>query len=67
MSVDLGTGILGSTKASLYNNLPPVFAVAISYLFLGESFGWLQFIGAIIIFLGLYVAKGKKQSMESQE
>ncbi len=61
-----GTGILGSTKASLYNNLPPVFAVTTSYLFLDESFGWLQFIGAIIIFLGLYVAKGK-QPITSQE
>ncbi|WP_378955121.1 DMT family transporter [Pelosinus sp. sgz500959] len=54
-----GTGILGSTKASLYNNLPPVFAVAIGYLFLGESFGWLQFMGAVIIFAGLYIAKGR--------
>ena len=54
-----GTGILGSTKASLYNNLPPVFAVAIGYLFLGESFGWLQFTGAVIIFAGLYITKGK--------
>ena len=54
-----GTGILGSTKASLYNNLPPIFAVTIGYLFLGESFGWLQFSGAVIIFAGLYIAKGK--------
>ena len=55
-----GIGILGSTKASLYNNLPPVFSVTIGYLFLGESFGWLQFIGAVIIFLGLYITKNKK-------
>ncbi|GMA98316.1 DMT family transporter [Pelosinus sp. IPA-1] len=53
-----GTGILGSTTASLYNNLPPVFAVTIGYLFLGESFGWLQFTGAATIFAGLYITKG---------
>ncbi len=53
-----GTGILGSTKASLYNNLPPVFAITAGYLFLGETFGWLQLIGAIIIFLGLYISRG---------
>jgi len=62
-----GTGILGSTKASLYNNLPPVFAVAIGYLFLGESFGWLQFIGATIIFAGLYIAKSKGTQQTTKE
>lgn len=54
-----GAGRLGSTKASLYNNLPPVFAVAVGYLFLGEAFGWLQGLGAAVIFTGLYVAKHK--------
>lgn len=52
-----GTGILGSTKASLYNNLPPVFAIIAGYSFLHESFGWLQTLGALIIFTGLYKAK----------
>ncbi|WP_425058818.1 hypothetical protein SCACP_34740 [Sporomusa carbonis] len=54
-----GAGILGSTKASLYNNLPPVFSVAIGYLFLGETFGWLQFVGAITILAGLYITRSK--------
>jgi drug/metabolite transporter (DMT)-like permease len=54
-----GTSILGSTKASLYNNLPPVFSVITGYLFLNESFGWLQFTGAVIIFLGLYITRRK--------
>ncbi len=62
-----GTGILGSTKASLYNNLPPVFAVAIGYLFLGESFGWLQFIGAVIIFTGIYIAKRRGVKLPTKE
>jgi len=62
-----GTGILGSTKASLYNNLPPVFAVTTGYLFLGETFGWLQLIGAAIIFAGLYITKGKRTSTAAKE
>ncbi len=62
-----GTGILGSTKASLYNNLPPVFSVTAGYLFLGETFGWLQFIGAATIFLGLYITKGKKAVASAKE
>lgn len=55
-----GTGILGSTRASLYNNLPPVFSVALGYLYLSETFGWLQFLGAVIIFAGLFIAKGRR-------
>ena len=62
-----GTGILGSTKASLYNNLPPVFAVTVGCLFLGESFGWLQLVGAVIIFAGLYIAKGKGEKTAVKE
>ena len=54
-----GTAKAGSTTASLYNNLSPVFAVSGGYFFLGETFGWLQFIGAATILVGLYVAKGK--------
>ncbi|HWR43800.1 DMT family transporter [Sporomusa sp.] len=54
-----GTAKAGSTTASLYNNLSPVFAVGAGYLFLDETFGWLQFIGAVIILTGLYVARSK--------
>ena len=53
-----GTAKAGSTTASLYNNLAPVFAVAGGYFFLNETFGWLQFAGAIVILAGLYIAKG---------
>ncbi|WP_371381579.1 DMT family transporter [Sporomusa aerivorans] len=52
-----GAAKAGSNTASLYNNLAPVFAVGAGYLFLGETFGWLQFVGAAVILTGLYVAK----------
>jgi drug/metabolite transporter (DMT)-like permease len=61
-----GTKILGSTKASLYNNLPPVFAVITGYLFLQEQFGWYQFFGALLIFAGLYLAKEKKPAVQME-
>ena len=54
-----GIGKIGSTKASLYNNLSPVFAIITGYLFLGEPFGWLQFAGAVVIFCGLYITRTK--------
>lgn len=54
-----GLGKIGSTKAAVYNNLSPVFAVLTGYWLLGESFGALQSIGAIIIFAGLYLTRTK--------
>lgn len=62
-----GTGKVGSTTASLYNNLAPVFAVAGGYFFLNETFGWLQMTGAVIILTGLYIAKGKLAKSISTE
>lgn len=52
-----GLGKVGSTKASLYNNLSPVFAVMAGYVILGETFGLLQCAGAAVIFAGLYLTK----------
>ena len=51
------TGKVGSTTASLYNNLAPVFAVAAGYAFLGEAFGVVQALGAGVIFAGLYLTR----------
>ncbi|SDE16251.1 DMT family transporter [Sporomusa acidovorans] len=61
-----GTAKAGSTMASLYNNLSPVFAICAGYFFLGETFGWLQFIGAAIILAGLYIAKGKTTNAKNR-
>lgn len=54
-----GTGKIGSTKAAMYNNLSPVFAVIASYFLLGETFGLLQVIGASGIFGGIYVTRNR--------
>lgn len=53
-------GKIGSTRTALYNNLSPIFAVAAGYFFLAESFGWLQFFGAAIIFSGMYLTRKKE-------
>lgn len=60
-----GLGKVGSTKASLYNNLSPVFAVAAGYFMLGETFGWLQFAGAAVIFAGLYMTRVGKAASQT--
>jgi len=61
------TAKAGSTTASLYNNLAPVFAVGGGYFFLGETFGWLQFTGAVIILVGLYVSKGNNSKTTTKK
>lgn len=52
-------GKIGSVRTSLYNNLVPIFGVILGCLFLHESFGLIQFIGAVMVVLGLLLAKVK--------
>ncbi len=44
---------LGSTRTSVYANLPPVFGIIIGYLFLKETLTVLQIIGGLIIMSGV--------------
>lgn len=53
----LGIKKVGSNRVAVYNNLTPVFSVAIAGLLLGEEFTFTQLIGSVIIFLGLYIGK----------
>jgi O-acetylserine/cysteine efflux transporter len=48
-------GTLGSTKASLSQYFCPVVSIAFAWVYLDETFGALQFIGAVVILLGLYL------------
>ncbi|MGI6711447.1 MAG: DMT family transporter [Bacillota bacterium] len=56
-----GIGHIGSTRTSLYNNLSPVFAVIAGCIFLHESFGIMQIMGAIIIFFGISLTRRKNK------
>lgn len=63
-----GWGIreLGSTRISIFNNVTPVFAVLAGWLVLQESFGWLQFAGAAVIFAGLQVSQQAAREIYQQ-
>lgn len=52
-------GILGSTKASLYPNLCPVFSIAFAWYYMGETLGFLQAVGAGVTFLGLFLTRSQ--------
>ncbi len=51
---------IGSTRTSVFNNLSPVFAIAGGVFFLGESFGPMMLVGAMVIFSGLYICRTGK-------
>lgn len=46
---------IGSTRTSVFNNLSPIFAIAGGVAFLGESFGPKMLLGAVVIFMGIYI------------
>ena len=48
---------VGNTKTAIYNYLIPVFTVIFAYFFIDERITGQQAVGAIIIFVGLYLAR----------
>lgn len=48
-------GKLGSTKAALSQYLSPIVSIAFAWAYLNETFGLLQFAGAIVVLLGLFL------------
>lgn len=62
-----GVGIVGSTRASLFNNMSPVFAILIGWLLLDEAFGLVQALGAAIIYAGLHIGRTQPVKQKSEE
>lgn len=52
-----GVKRIGSARTAIYNNLTPVIAAFGAAIFLGEPLTVFKIVGAIIIFLGLYLAR----------
>ena len=56
-----GVSRVGSARTALYDNLVTVVAVAFAWIFLSESMTSIQIAGAILVFIGLYLARKKKR------
>ena len=54
-----GSGVIGTSRASVFNNLTPVFAVVAAYFLLGETFGLTQVAGAVCVFGGVYITRNR--------
>ena len=54
-----GTAVhrIGPGKTAVYQNLNPVVAAIVAYLFLGEILGTLQIVGAGMVFMGVYLTR----------
>ena len=52
--------IIGASKSGLFLNLIPVFSALISIIFLNEKLKIFHIVGALLIFLGIYVVNKEK-------
>jgi drug/metabolite transporter (DMT)-like permease len=57
------TGIsrIGSARTSLYEYLVTVIAVATAWVFLSESMSLIQILGAVLVFIGLYLSRSSNK------
>ena len=56
-----GVSKIGSARTALYDNLVTVFAVASAWILLGESMTAIQIVGAVLVFISLYVVRRNKK------
>ena len=54
---EVGVQKVGPGRTAIYQNLIPVIATAVSYLWLGETIGGVQIVGAGMVLLGIYLAR----------
>lgn len=62
-----GVATLGPARAGLYIHLMPVFGLLLSVLFLGEQVLPFHLLGISLIFVGIYLATGRKNRMPSPD
>ncbi|HZQ09153.1 MAG TPA: DMT family transporter [Anaerolineae bacterium] len=63
---NLGVQRLGGARTAIYSNVTPVVATLGAALFLSESITLLKIVGAAVIFMGLYLARGAKVIVEPE-
>lgn len=56
---------IGPTQTAIYSNLTPVAALAVAYFALDEPVGMHQILGALVIFVGIYLVRRKGGEMGS--
>jgi len=54
---EIGVQKVGPGRTAVYQNLIPVIATAVSCLWLGETIGGAQIVGAGMVFVGIYLTR----------
>lgn len=57
-----GVSRIGSARTALYDNLVTVFAVVTAWILLSESLTAIQIVGAVLVFVSLYVMRKKSSA-----
>ena len=57
-----GLRLLSASKSSVLGMLEPVLAGAFAWIWLGQSWDWIQLIGAAVVLTGIYLADRSKSS-----
>lgn len=52
--------LIGSVRAGIYMNLPPVFGVALAVPLLGEELGLYHLVGAVMIIIAIAISRGSR-------
>jgi drug/metabolite transporter (DMT)-like permease len=47
---------VGGERASTFLHLMPLFGAVLSAVFLGEALLWYHYVGALLIFTGIFIA-----------
>ena len=57
-----GLRLLSASKSSVLGMLEPVFAGALAWIWLGQSWDGIQLVGAVVVLIGIYLADRSKAS-----
>jgi len=57
---------VGNSKTAIYGNITPVFAVISAYILLSEKLTLLQIMGALVIFIGVYLTRSGYRFFEKR-
>lgn len=61
--VSEGIRIIGSSNASIIGSIGPISTIVLAYIFLEERLGWLQWLGTLVVIMGvLLISLQKKKS-----
>lgn len=56
-----GNGVIGTSRAAIFNNLSPVFTLITAYFLLNEAFGSSQYVGAVLVLVGVNLTRKRQE------